>query len=210
MSNSSQKLVAVAFAVEAGFGLLAVLVGRGLGCDPLLRLGLDKPAGQLAVACLWGVVATLPLLIVFVILDRQPRVLVEFKKVISSTVVPMFEGLSILEVAAISVAAGLGEELLFRGLVQGGLQGWMGEPYGWAFGLAVASAAFGICHWLNATYAVITAVIAIHLGVVFLLVDDLAAPIVAHALFDFVAILYLTRETRSPPDAAVESDEENS
>ncbi len=209
MSSSSQKFVAIAFAVEAGFGFLAVLVGRRLGCDPMLTLGLDKPLGQLAGACLWGAAAALPLLIALVILDRQPSVLVDFKKSLSSTVVPMLEGLSIVEIAAISVAAGLGEELLFRGLVQSALQGWFGEPYGWALAVAVASLAFGICHWLNTTYAVIAAGIGIYLGGLFLLVDNVAAPIVAHGLFDFVAILYLSCNSCRPP-VSVEADEENS
>jgi membrane protease YdiL (CAAX protease family) len=201
MSNSSHKLVAIAFAFEAGLGLLAVLVGRGLGCDPLLTLGYDKPVGQLAIACLWGALAAIPLLIAFLFLDRHPHMLVEFKKMISSTVAPMFEGLSIVEVAAISVAAGLGEELLFRGLMQTGLQGWIGEPYGWAMALVVASIAFGVCHWLNATYAAIVTVIGFCMGGLFVLVDDLAAPIVAHAVFDFAAILYLTRDARWPRDS---------
>ena len=100
-------------------------------------------------------------------------------------------------------------ELLFRGLIQSGLQGWFGEPYGWALALAVASIAFGICHWLNATYAIIAGAMGIYLGGLFLLVDDLAAPIVAHAVYDFGAILYLTRASRWP-SVAVTADEEDS
>lgn len=209
MSNSSHKLVALAFTFEAGLGLLAILVGRGLGWDPLSTLGYDKPLGQLAIACLWGGMAAIPLLMAFLFLDRRPHMLVEFKKMISSTVAPMFEGLSIVDVGAISVAAGLGEELLFRGLMQGGLQGWFGEPYGWALALVVASIAFGVCHWLNATYAIIATFIGVCMGGLFLLVDDLAAPIVAHTIYDFVAILYLTRGARWPRDSATTSDEKN-
>jgi len=209
MSNSSQKFVATAFAFEAGIGLLAIVMGRGIGCDPLLTLGFDKPLVQQAIAWIWGAVATLPPLIGLAIVYRYPSVLAEFKKKISTTVVPMFAGLSIIEVVAVSVAAGFGEELLFRGLMQSGLQGWFGEPYGWALALAVASIAFGICHWLNATYAIIAGAMGIYLGGLFLLVDDLAAPIVAHAVYDFGAILYLTRASRWP-SVAVTADEEDS
>ncbi|MAD81203.1 MAG: CPBP family intramembrane metalloprotease [Pirellulaceae bacterium] len=207
MSRSKQQFAAMAFAFEAGLGFLAVLVGRGLGFDPLSTLGFDKPASELASACLWGAVAALPLLIGLVILDRQPRVLSNFKKKVSSIVLPMFKGLSIVEITAISTAAGFGEELLFRGLVQSGLQAWLDQPYGWALALVTAALLFGICHWLNATYAVLATGVGIYLGGLFLLVDDLAAPIVTHGLYDFAAIIYLTRVSRRPPNSLTSDDE---
>jgi len=198
MSRFKQQTTAVVLAFEAGLGFLAVLAGRGLGFDPLQTIGFDRPASELTIACLWGGVAALPLLVGLVILDRQPRVLSDFKEKINSVVLPMFKGLSIVEVAAISAAAGFGEELLFRGLVQSGLQTWLDVPYGWALALAVASLVFGICHWLNTTYAVLATGIGIYLGGLFLLVGGLAAPIVTHGLFDFVAIIYLARVSRWP------------
>lgn len=209
MSTSKQQFAAIAFTFEAALGFLAVLVGRGLGFDPLQTLGLDKPTGELAVACLWGALASLPLLIGLVILDHMPSVLGDFKEKVSSLVLPLFQGLSLVEVAAISVAAGFGEELLFRGLVQGGLQAWIDQPLGWALALAVASAVFGACHWLNATYAILATGVGIYLGGLFLFVDDLAAPIIAHGLYDFVAIIYLTRVSRQPAEPPP-SDEEAS
>jgi len=196
MSRSKQQFAAIAFTFEAALGILAILAGRGLGFDPLRTLGTGKPPGELAVACLWGAVASLPLLIGLVVLDRWPGVLADFKEKVTSIVLPMFTGLTLLEVAAISAAAGFGEELLFRGLVQAGLQAWLDQPWGWAWALAAASVVFGVCHWLNATYAVLAAGVGIYLGALFLLANDLAAPMVTHGLYDFVAIVYLTRGGR--------------
>lgn len=193
MTSSKQRFAAIAFTFEAGLGFLAILVGRGLGFDPLATLGFNKPPGELAIAGLWGVAAALPLLVGLVIADRLPNVLPNFKEKVSSIVLPMFTGLSLLEVTAISAAAGFGEELLFRGLIQAGLQTWFDHPWGWALALVVASVVFGICHWLDATYAVLATGVGIYLGGLFLFVGDLAAPIVTHGLYDFFAILYLTR-----------------
>ena len=208
MSSSKQRFAAMAFTFEAGLGILAILVGRGFGFDPLATLGFDKPIDEVCTACLWGVLAALPLLIGLVVVDRQPKFLAAFKERISTVVLPLFEGMSLVELAAISAAAGFGEELFFRGLLQGGLQAWIDQPLAWVPAIVVASVVFGVCHWLNATYAVLAAVIGLYLGGLFLLTTDLVAPIVTHGLYDFVAILYLTRaSTRSPGSPT--SNEEN-
>jgi len=206
MSSSKQQFAAIAFTFEAGLGLLAILIGRVIGFDPLVAVRLDEPLGELLLAVLWGLIAALPLLVGLVILDRIPWVLSEFKRKVSSVVLPMFEGLSFVEIAAISVAAGFGEEVLFRGLVQGGLAAWFDVPQGWVLALVMASVVFGVCHWLNLTYAVLAAAVGIYLGGLFLLVDNLVAPMVTHGLYDFIAIIYLTRPSRRAW-GAVDGDE---
>ena len=186
-------------------GFAAILIGRGLGLDPLATLAIDPSFGALAMSAVWGALAAGPLFVGLVIVDRQETLLADFKQQISSVVLPLFEGLTLWEIAAISAAAGVGEELAFRGLLQAGLAAWLDHPTGWAWALAAASIAFGVCHWLNVTYAVLAAGIGLYLGVLFLLTGDLAAPVVTHALYDFAAILYLTRGSRRstnslPPD----------
>jgi hypothetical protein len=73
--------------------------------------------------------------------------------------------------------------------------------------LIVASIVFGCCHWLNSTYAVLGTLVGIYLGGLLILTDHLLVPIVAHAVYDFVAIVYMVRrprrgtsETVEPPD----------
>jgi membrane protease YdiL (CAAX protease family) len=208
MTKTKQQFAAIAFTFEAGLAFLAILVGRGLGFDPLQKLVFDRPIDQIAAACLWGAAAAIPLLIGLVILDRLPGVLAEFKQRVSSVVLPMFEGLTLVEVAAISAAAGFGEEMLFRGLVQGGLQAWLDQPFGWVLAIAIASVVFGICHWLNATYAVLATGVGVYLGALFLFTDDLTAPIITHGLYDFAAIIYLTRVARRPLQPSPPPDDE--
>ncbi len=202
MTRSKQRFAAVAFTFEAGLGLVAILIGRGMGVDPLPLMRLSQPTAEFATSALWGIAAALPLLLGLVILDRQPNLLADFKQRVTTIVLPMFTGLSVVEIAAISAAAGFGEEMLFRGLVQGGLQTWLDQPLGSEIAIAIAAVAFGLCHWLNATYAVLATGVGIYFGVLFVMTGDLIPPMIAHGLYDFVAILYLTRMPGRPKTPA--------
>ena len=59
--------------------------------------------------------------------------------------------------------------------------------------LSVASVLFGLGHLITPVYAVLAAVIGFYLGALFLATDNLLIAIVAHGLYDFVALLYLIR-----------------
>ncbi len=196
--TSDQKFAAVAFTFEAGLGLIAILLGRWFGHDPLATVDLGRPLSELLTAGLWGMAAALPLLLGLVLVDRQPGLFVEFKQSVAKVVLPLFDGLSLVEISLISAAAGVGEEILFRGLVQGGLTAWFDHPVGWLPAVLVAAIVFGICHRLNTTYAVLATVIGVYLGWLFHQTNELVVPIVAHAFYDFVAILYLRRHADRP------------
>lgn len=88
--------------------------------------------------------------------------------------------------------AGVGEELLFRGVIQV----WLEERTPLWLAVTGASLLFGVGHWLSASYAVLAAVIGAYLGAVFLLTGNLLAPIVAHAGYDLVALFVLARRAR--------------
>ncbi|MCG8584479.1 MAG: CPBP family intramembrane metalloprotease, partial [Pirellulales bacterium] len=94
--------------------------------------------------------------------------------------------------AVISVLAGLGEELLFRALLQSALIDWLGV---WP-GILVAGLLFGLAHPLSRTYIVVAAAIGIYLGWLFAATSNLLVPIIAHALYDFIALVYLSRTKR--------------
>jgi membrane protease YdiL (CAAX protease family) len=87
----------------------------------------------------------------------------------------------------ISLAAGVGEELLFRGLLQAAIADWL---HPWA-GLGIASLVFGLAHSITRTYAVLATLLGAYLGGLWLACDNLLAPMITHALYDFLALLYL-------------------
>jgi membrane protease YdiL (CAAX protease family) len=109
---------------------------------------------------------------------------------------PALAGCSVAELALLAAAAGVSEEVLFRGVLQTGLAravpAWLA--------LVVAGAAFGLVHFASRAYAVVAGVIGVYLGALFLVQGSLLTPIVTHALYDFAALLYLTRPAASVKD----------
>jgi membrane protease YdiL (CAAX protease family) len=105
----------------------------------------------------------------------------------------MFGGATLGQLAAVSLVAGCGEELLFRGLLQAGVSGWISGHVGLGVGLAVASALFGVCHWLSGTYAILAVLAGAYFGLLLILTGNILAPIIAHAAYDFLALAYLIK-----------------
>jgi membrane protease YdiL (CAAX protease family) len=96
------------------------------------------------------------------------------------------------ELALIAIAAGLGEELLFRGFVQGALIAYTGD----VGALVVASVAFGAAHAVSRGYAVLAACMGAWLGGLWMLTGNLVAPAACHALYDYVALEVFVRAAR--------------
>jgi membrane protease YdiL (CAAX protease family) len=102
-----------------------------------------------------------------------------------------------LEIALIAILAGLGEELLFRPIIQGGLAQCFSSPYGTIIGLSLASVVFAMLHMLTPTYALLAGLIGLYLGAIWLWTGNLLVPITAHALYDFLAISFLLKLDRA-------------
>lgn len=102
---------------------------------------------------------------------------------------PLLAPRSPVELVLLACLAGIAEEMLFRGVVQIGLARLL--PGGAA--LVVASAAFGLAHFITPAYALLAGLAGLYLGGLFLLQGNLIAPIVAHAVYDIVALNYVAR-----------------
>jgi membrane protease YdiL (CAAX protease family) len=196
-----KMITAVALITEGGLVVIAVLIGRWFGHNPLIGVGWTRDAlGPNLLAVLVGAVASLPMLGGLFIIDRwTPSYLVPLKRSVEREVVPLFANSSVGEFAIISLAAGLGEELFFRGLLQAGLADYLPTPWSLPVSIFVVSAAFGMCHWLNREYAIVATAIGVYLGILVVLAGNLLAPITAHALYDFVALWYLVLGKRASP-----------
>jgi hypothetical protein len=84
---------------------------------------------------------------------------------------------------------GLGEELLFRGLIQVDL----GRAFGWKWGLLGASAIFAVMHltWRSAPEVGFVFLAGLVLGLLYLKTRSLVAPIVAHGVNNVVLVSVL-------------------
>jgi membrane protease YdiL (CAAX protease family) len=176
---------------EGGVGLLACLVGPALGRRPWQSI-----AWQLEGAMI-GLAATLPLLVALVwLMQSNWSPVSRLKAIVTRFVAEIFRDASWLELAAVSLLAGVGEELMFRALIQDLIASWWAT---WA-GLLVGSLLFGLAHPISTTYVVFATMMGLYLGALYILASgNLLAPIVTHAVYDFVALAWLVHRARKRP-----------
>ena len=122
----------------------------------------------------------------YTILTRAPSswIVDGVRAVYHEVLVPVFGRLNPIGIVVIGIAAGLGEEWLFRGVLQ---------PL---VGLPVASVLFGLAHMGGRSmlaFAIWAAAMGVALGGLANATGGLIAPIVAHGLYDMFALAQLRR-----------------
>lgn len=204
MTDTTHRNLGLALLVEGGLGLAALCIGWLFGFWPAVGMGwAGATRGGQLLAIGWGVLATLPLLVALAALERVPIPSLErVKDLALQAIRQIFPQPRWWQLAAVAAAAGFGEELLFRGLVQAGMAELIGGPYGPWIALVAASAVFGVFHWLNTTYALLAMLAGLYFGGLLIATGSLWPPIVAHGLYDFIALWYLLRP--EPPGQVVE------
>lgn len=134
-----------------------------------------------------GAAAAVPLLLFFIwSLKSDWPVLVRHRELMDFAFARLFTNWRVWQFAAISLAAGVCEEVLFRGAIQTGLTARVGT---WA-SIVITALLFGACHLVSWTYGIIAAIIGIYIGILFATADNLLVPITTHALYDFLALIY--------------------
>ena len=190
-------LVTMAMVFEGGLGVIAVGVGWALG----------RPLGELVdwtvAGAVWGTAAALPMVVLLLLCIRIPvRPFSDVAEVTDQMLTPMFRDISLINLAVISALAGLGEELLFRGLLQQGLADWIGGPAGVWIGLGAASIVFGLVHLVTPTYALLATLMGVYLGWLWIDTENLLVPITAHGVYDFLALAYMVKIRDRRPEAS--------
>ena len=87
----------------------------------------------------------------------------------------------------LAIAAGLGEELLFRAALQGGLSQYLGP---WV-ALVLASLLFGLAHYLSLVYFLFATGFGLLLGLGYLLTESFLFVATWHAVYDALALCLL-------------------
>lgn len=169
---------------ESALILVALALAWLLGVDVQSQIEWE-PA-----ALLRGAAATLPMLVPVAVMHFWPAgPWADFRRLVEELVAPLFRDWSIVQLGMVSLLAGVGEEMLFRGVLQYRFAAWCGP---WC-GLLLASLLFGLMHFISPAYALYTTLVGIYLGLIWMFDGNLLVPIVAHGLYDFLALLYLTR-----------------
>lgn len=160
-----------------------------LGLLPLLifdiPVALDglAPAGYLAWGTLAGVLTyggLLALSLVDVLSsDSMKKHIRDLHRFVRSQRWPVLIGLAVL--------AGIGEELLFRGVIQG----WLGHHLGLFAGIVAGAMVFGLAHAMSVAYFLVATALGLLFGVAYALTDSLQLVMVWHAVYDLVVIAVL-------------------
>ncbi len=175
---------AAMYRLSAVFYALLALAGGGwiLWRDGLAGLT-PAPWPRLALGALEGTAGGLAVVLVWAYLARVTSYLREFEESLAAH----FRGMALAGTAWLALASAVGEELLFRGGVQG------------SFGLWLASAAFALVHVPLRREIALWPVFAFSVGLLLGWIYDrngsLAAPIAGHFTVNFINLTRMARGT---------------
>lgn len=190
------NIVARVVAFEAGLGVLAVGLAGAFGISLVDQLIVTPRTTT------WGIAGAVPMLVVMAILAAIPwppsqEILVRVRDLVT----PLFRESTVLQLGVVALAAGVGEELLFRGVMQTATT----RVTGAAAAIVLTSLVFGLAHAITPLYAMLAAFISAYLGWMMVATGSLVPPIVAHAIYDWIALVYIVRSDRRTVDAAQRS-----
>ena len=110
-----------------------------------------------------------------------------FKRIqnfVQEQLAPMLSGCQAWELIALAAFAGIGEEVLFRGVLQP-RTGWL-----------IATLLFGMAHPISPTYVIVAGLLGGILGLLQQYGGNLWTPIIAHAVYDYIGFCLIIREFR--------------
>lgn len=143
-----------------------------------------------AVSITIGLIAIAPMagLLWWVMRSALPAI-VRFREQQITMFAEMGFRLSPLRIALIAAAAGVCEETLFRGV----LQGYLTKHAPAIIAIVVPNILFAALHARSAIYALLAGVIGVWLGALYWATGNLLAPIIAHAVYDLIALVVTAR-----------------
>ena len=182
------RIVHLAVAAEAMLGVAAVAICWWFDVPLANRLVLSD------VVVVRGLAALAPMLALLTWATTSVwRPMVELRVQVTRMVGELFGKATLFGLASVSVAAGVGEELLFRGALQPlAERGW-----GPAIGLIAVSLLFGAAHAASTMYFLLAAGVGLYLGWLAQRFDDLVTPMFVHAAYDFAALIVLRKRVAS-------------
>ncbi|QOC23992.1 CPBP family intramembrane metalloprotease [Wenzhouxiangella sp. AB-CW3] len=175
---------------QGGLVVLAVALCLLFGLTPWASMEWSLPA--LALAVTLTVPLLLPLLFMRHLNWAWAR---EIHAVVNQLIKLLFRRAPRGSVVLVAALAGIGEELLFRGFIQDGLDLLLGPIPA----LLIAAVLFGLVHAVTRAYFIIATLMGAYLGWIYLATGNLLVPILIHALYDWIAIRYYLFKLTTEP-----------
>lgn len=108
-------------------------------------------------------------------------------------------------IVLMATAAGIAEELMFRGV----MQTWMAGVAPLAVAIVAPNLLFGLLHMRTVLYAIIAGLVGVYLGVLLAATDNLLVPMIAHGGYDLIALEYTRRAIRRHRETVQEQTDSN-
>ena len=130
------------------------------------------------------------LFILFLVLYHLPyKITRDIRTHLEGTLYPLFSSFGAFKIFLVALAAGVGEELLFRGFLQNALSQFFGT---WP-ALLISNFFFAFAHWISPFYAIFAGLLGLLLGASMIYFENLLPPILIHTLYDFAALYYFVK-----------------
>lgn len=183
---SEKNFFKISCLLEAVLLLVAGAIGWATDINPF------KNVHYLQADVFFGLVAIIPLFIIFILLYRLPiSSLQQIKSTLLQTIAPLIYRYHWSDLLVLAVVVGISEEILFRGI----LQPWLENSWGSLSGLIGSNIIFGLMHAVTPMYAFLATAVGIYLS---LLMDhgeqrNLLIPTIVHCGYDFLFFLVIVR-----------------
>jgi hypothetical protein len=179
---SREKILVLALVSEGAIFVLALAAARFFtGIDIFKNFGVNL------MDIARGTLFALPALAGFIALTspgaRNLPVIGPLRKVALTDIKMLFAQSRDIDLVLISLIAGIAEEVAFRGVLQV------------KTGIIAASVIFGLLHFITPGYFAFATLMGLYLGALFSHYGNLSVPVVAHAVYDMGALLYLKHFT---------------
>lgn len=180
-----KSLLLISLFAEGGLALISLILLDNFRDEVLSQINLSWGAtGYALLLCL-------PMLgVLFVAMRSKWQPFSHLKIELEEKIQPIFANCKLIDLAFISFLAGFGEELFFRGWLQNLLTDKLGI---WA-GILLASLIFGLAHYISKEYVIYASLTGIYLGLIYHVSGNLYVVMAIHALYDFIALVYLVEK----------------
>ncbi len=177
MVYSRQNLLIMALCTEGAVLIIALVLGWYF--DIALLSSVSRPLRHILTGT---AAAIIPICLFVSALSGKAKdipVIGSLRRTMLTDVKALFENAGLTDLFAISLLAGISEELLFRGILQV------------KYGIITASLLFGLVHFVTPAYAVAAVIMGFYIGYVYQLSGNLIVPVQLHFMYDLSALIYL-------------------
>lgn len=184
---------------ELGIGLLAVVLASFAGVHPHETMPKITEYNRIGFGLVTGFAVGLGMVIMVHGLEIfRFRWIEDASEIAEKHLSVLLRVCNVWHLFALSLCAGVGEELLFRGWLQGTLVREL-EPFGMggiAFAIFLASLMFGIVHPLSRGYVVVATILGIILGITAYWSQNIFMAIIGHTVYDAILMILFVRKMR--------------